>query len=201
MPPGSVGELHIAGKGVGRGYINRPELNAEKFIANPFTANGDRMYKTGDLVRALPNGEIAFVGRIDDQIKIRGFRIEPEEIVMRLDQCFGVDASVVVARGDNGDTRLIAYVVPTPGAKLTHNSLQQYLKRYLPDYMIPSAFVRMTELPLTPNGKVERKMLPVPGLDNTIGDSVRVATLYSDRGTGRGHRLGVTRPRTGRSQR
>jgi amino acid adenylation domain-containing protein len=170
---GGVGELHIAGQGVGRGYINRPELSAEKFIANPFSPGGS-MYKTGDLARRLPGGEIAFVGRIDDQIKIRGFRIEPEEIVMRLDQCFGVEASAVVARGENGVTRLIAYLVPTPGAKLTHNSLAQYLKRYLPDYMIPSAFVRMTELPLLASGKVDRAELPLPSAENTIADIARV---------------------------
>jgi amino acid adenylation domain-containing protein len=170
---GGVGELHIAGQGVGRGYINRPELSAEKFIANPFSPGGG-MYKTGDLARLLPSGEIGFVGRIDDQIKIRGFRIEPEEIVMRLDQCFGVEASAVVARGENGVTRLIAYVVPTPGAKLTHNSLAQYLKRYLPDYMIPSVFVRMTELPLTASGKVDRAELLLPSAENTIADSARV---------------------------
>jgi amino acid adenylation domain-containing protein len=172
---GTVGELHIAGQGVGRGYINRPDLTAQKFIPNPLTPAGGRMYKTGDLARLLPSGEIAFVGRVDDQIKIRGFRIEPEEIVMRLDQCFGIEASTVVARGDNGDTRLIAYVVPTPGAKLTQNSLQQYLQRYLPDYMVPSAFVRMTELPLTANGKVDRAELPAPTPENTIGDNLRVA--------------------------
>jgi len=174
VPAGEVGELHIAGPGVGRGYLSRPELNAEKFIADSFNPAGGQMYKTGDLARFLPSGEIAFVGRIDDQIKIRGYRIEPEEIVMRLDQCFGVEASVVVARGDNGDTRLIAYVVPTPGVKLTNNSLQQYLKRYLPDYMIPSAFVRVTELRLTSNGKVDRTALPAPSPENTIADSVRV---------------------------
>lgn len=174
VPNGAVGELHIAGRGVGRGYLNRPELNAEKFVANPIGADGGRMYKTGDLARFLPTGEIAFVGRIDDQIKMRGFRIEPEEIVMRLDQCFGVEASVVVARGENGDNRLIAYIVPATGAKLTHNSLQQYLTRYLPDYMIPSAFVRMTDLPLNANGKVDRAALPVPTPDNTIADSIRL---------------------------
>jgi amino acid adenylation domain-containing protein len=174
VPDGAVGELYIAGHGVARGYLNRPELNAERFISNSFSGDGGRMYKTGDLARMLPTGEIAFVGRIDDQIKIRGYRIEPEEIVMRLDQCFGVEASVVVARGENGDNRLIAYVVPSAGAKLTHNSLQQYLTRYLPDYMIPSAFVRMTELPLNANGKVSRSALPVPSPENTITDSVRV---------------------------
>jgi amino acid adenylation domain-containing protein len=171
---GSVGELHIAGQGVGRGYLNHEELNAEKFIPNPFASTRERMYKTGDLARLLDNGEIEFVGRIDDQIKIRGYRIEPEEIVMRLDQCFGVEASVVAARGDNGDTRLIAYVVAAAGAKLSHNSLQQYLKRYLPDYMVPSTFVRIAELPLNANGKVDRSQLPVPSPENTIADSARI---------------------------
>ena len=175
VPKGATGELHIAGQGVGRGYVNRGELTSQKFIANPFSSARERMYKTGDLARLLPSGEIAFVGRIDEQIKIRGFRIEPEEIVMRLDQCFGVEASAVAARGEDGDTRLIAYIVPMPGAKLTQNSLQQYLQRYLPDYMVPTAFVRMKELPLTANGKLDRAQLPAPTPDNTIGDSLRVA--------------------------
>jgi amino acid adenylation domain-containing protein len=175
VPAGTVGELHIAGRGVGRGYSNSPELDAEKFIANPFGETpGERMYKTGDLARYLPDGQIAFVGRIDDQIKIRGYRIEPEEIVMCLDQCSEIEASVVVARGDNGDTRLIAYVVPSPDADLTHSMLQQYLKGYLPDYMVPAAFVELDALPVGPSGKVDRAALPAPGPDNTVGDYVRI---------------------------
>jgi len=173
---GAVGELHIGGQGLARGYLNRPDLNAEKFVADPFSpVAGARMYKTGDLARRLPDGQIAFVGRLDEQIKIRGYRIEPEEVVMALDQCYGVESSVVVAREDSpGDTRLIAYVVPTPDGNLTHNSLQRYLKRYLPDYMLPAAFVRLSELPIGANGKVDRSSLPAPTPENTIADEVRV---------------------------
>jgi amino acid adenylation domain-containing protein len=175
VPNGAIGELHIAGRGVGRGYLNRPDLNAQKFIANPFSQTpGDRMYKTGDLARYLPDGQIAFVGRIDEQIKVRGYRIEPEEIATLLDRCYGVEASVVVARGENGDTRLIAYVVPTAGVKLDHDSLQAYLKKYLPDYMIPAAFVRIDHLPIAPNGKIDRAMLPAPTAENTSEDKIRV---------------------------
>jgi amino acid adenylation domain-containing protein len=172
---GATGELHIAGRGVGRGYINRPDLNAQRFVANPFTqTSGERMYKTGDLAHYLPDGQIAFVGRVDEQIKVRGYRIEPEEIVTLLDRCYGVEASVVVARGEDGDTRLIAYVVPTPGVKLDHDSLQAYLKKYLPDYMIPAVFVRIDKLPIGPNGKVDRAMLPAPTPENTNEDKVHV---------------------------
>lgn len=172
---GATGELHIAGRGVGRGYINRPDLNAQKFIANPFSQTpGERMYKTGDLARYLPDGQITFVGRIDEQIKVRGYRIEPEEIVTLLDRCYGVEASVVVARDENGDTRLIAYVVPAAGVKLDHDSLQAYLKKYLPDYMIPAAFVRIDKLPIGSNGKIDRAMLPAPTAENTSEDKVLV---------------------------
>jgi len=174
VPAGTVGELHIAGRGLSRGYRNRPDLDTEKFISNPFTP-GERMYKTGDLGRYLPDGNIAFVGRVDDQVKIRGYRIEPDEIVMTLNQCYGVESSLVVAREDgSGDRRLIAYVVPTSEASLTQNSLQRYLKRSLPDYMVPSAFVRLASLPIGPNGKVDRAALPAPSPENTIGDEARV---------------------------
>lgn len=172
---GATGELHIAGRGVGRGYINRPDLDAQKFIANPFSQTpGERMYKTGDLAHYLPDGQVRFVGRVDEQIKVRGYRIEPEEIVTLLDRCYGVEASVVVARGENGDTRLIAYVVPTPGVKLDHDSMQAYLKKYLPDYMIPATFVRIGQLPIGPNGKLDRGMLPAPTPENTSEDKVRI---------------------------
>jgi amino acid adenylation domain-containing protein len=175
VPNGEIGELHIAGRGVGRGYVNRPDLNAQKFIANPFSQTPEeKMYKTGDLARYLPDGQIAFVGRIDEQIKVRGYRIEPEEIATLLNRCYGVEASVVVARGENGDTRLIAYAVPTPGVKLDHDSLQAYLKKYLPDYMIPAAFVRIEKLPLGANGKIDRAMLPAPTPENTSEDKILV---------------------------
>jgi len=177
VPVGTVGELHIGGKGLARGYLRRPDLDAERFVANPFRQTGnDRIYKTGDLARYLPDGQIAFVGRIDEQIKVRGYRIEPEEIATVLEQYPGVEASLVVARKDgSGDPRLIAYVVPTPDAKLDHSSLQEYLNRYLPDYMVPAAFVRMSALPVGPNGKIDRAALPPHGSENTIGDQVRIA--------------------------
>jgi amino acid adenylation domain-containing protein len=175
VPNGATGELHISGRGVGRGYVNRTELNAQKFIANPFGQTpGERMYKTGDLARYLPDGQIAFVGRIDEQIKVRGYRIEPEEIATLLDRCYGVEASVVVARGENGDTRLVAYVVPTAGVKLDHDSLQAYLKKYLPDYMIPAAFVRIDKLPLASSGKIDRARLPAPTQENSSEDKIRI---------------------------
>jgi amino acid adenylation domain-containing protein len=175
VAPGAIGELHIAGAGVGRGYLNRPDLETQKFIPNPFASSpGERMYKTGDLGYLLPNGQIAFAGRIDNQIKMRGYRIEPEEIVMRLNQCGGVKASVVVARGENGDTRLTAYVVEERGAKLTHSSLQTQLKKYLPDYMIPASFVRLVALPTPTNGKLDRASLPLPSPENTVGDDLAI---------------------------
>jgi len=171
---GEVGELHIAGEGVSRGYLNRTELNQQKFIADPFVPAGERMYKTGDLVRSLPDGQISFVGRIDDQIKVRGYRIEPEEIVTLLNRCYGVEASVVAVRGENDDARLIAYVVPAAGVKLDHDSLQAYLKKYLPDYMIPATFVRIESLPLGGNGKIDRSLLPAPTPENTSEDKIPV---------------------------
>jgi len=176
VPTGTVGQLHIGGAGLGRGYLNRPDLDAERFIANPFSPTlGDRLYKTGDLARLLPDGNIAFVGRIDEQIKIRGYRIEPDEIVAVLDQYSGVQSSVVVTRENSGDKRLVAYVVVAPGVTLTHSALQDFLKTYLPDYMVPAAFVQISSLPMTHSGKIDRAALPVPGAENTIADQVYVA--------------------------
>jgi len=177
VPVGTVGELHIGGKGLARGYLRRPDLGAERFVSNPFSQNGaERLYKTGDLARYLPDGQITFVGRVDEQIKVRGYRIEPEEIATVLEQYPGVKASLVVARkSDSGDPRLIAYVVPTPDANFDHSSLQEYLNRYLPDYMVPAAFVRLPELPIGPNGKIDRAALPAQGSENTIVDQVHVA--------------------------
>ncbi|MGA8150814.1 MAG: non-ribosomal peptide synthetase [Terriglobales bacterium] len=177
VPDGTVGELHIGGKGLARGYLSRPDLTAERFVANPFSqVANDRIYKTGDLARYLPDGQIAFVGRVDEQIKVRGYRIEPEEIATVLEQFPGVEASLIVARKDSsGDPRLIAYVVPSADAKLDHSSLQEYLSRYLPDYMVPAAFVRIPALPLGPNGKIDRAALPLHDAGNAIGDEARIA--------------------------
>ncbi|MFZ0887838.1 MAG: amino acid adenylation domain-containing protein [Candidatus Binataceae bacterium] len=167
VPIGVVGELHIGGDGLARGYLNRPELTAEKFIAHPFSAEpGARLYKTGDLARYLPDGNIEFLGRIDHQVKIRGFRIELGEIEAALGLHHGVGQCVVVAREDEArDKQLMAYIVPldphgAPGVE----ELRELLKQKLPEYMVPAAFVMLEKLPLTPNGKIDRKALPAPEL-------------------------------------
>jgi acyl carrier protein len=164
VPAGVPGELHIGGAGLARGYLNRPEHTAEKFIPNPFSDEpGARLYKTGDLVRYLPEGNIEFLRRIDQQVKIRGFRIELGEIKTVLSKHPAVREAVVVARDDNpGDKRLVAYVVPRREPVPTISELRSFLKEKLPEHMVPSAFVFLDTLPLTPNGKVDRKVLPAP---------------------------------------
>ena len=162
VPIGVAGELHIAGDGLARGYLNRPELTAEKFIANPFSkVPGSRLYKTGDLARYLPNGNIELLGRIDNQVKIRGFRIELGEIESMLVQHPLIQQAVVLAREDTpGDHRLVAYAVATVGANPSADDLRRFLQQKLPDYMVPSAFMFLDSLPLTTNGKLDRKALP-----------------------------------------
>jgi amino acid adenylation domain-containing protein len=166
VPIGVQGELHIGGAGLARGYLNRPQLNAEKFIPNPFDkAKGSKLYKTGDLARYLPDGNIEYLGRIDNQVKIRGFRIELGEIEALLNQNESVQGSCVIAREDNpGDKRLVAYLVPQPEIILTIDKIRQFLKAKLPDYLVPNAFVILEALPLTPNGKIDRRALPAPDL-------------------------------------
>jgi amino acid adenylation domain-containing protein len=155
VPTGVEGEIYIGGMGVARGYLNREELTAERFVVNPFSADPRaRMYKTGDLGRWLADGTIEFMGRNDGQVKIRGFRVELGEIEARLAAQPGVREAVVMER----DQRLIAYVVGTPGAE----ALRAALAAGLPEYMVPSAYVQLDALPLTPNGKVDRKALPAP---------------------------------------
>jgi amino acid adenylation domain-containing protein len=164
---GLPGEIFIGGDGVARGYRNRPDLSAERFVTDPFGATGGRLYRTGDLGRVLPNGEIAFLGRIDDQIKIRGYRIELNEINALLNEHPSVQASVVIAREDvPGDKRLIAYIVPAAGSQREEQGLRELIRQRLPDYMEPSAFVWMESLPLTPNGKVDRAALPRPSVES-----------------------------------
>ncbi|NEQ68437.1 MAG: amino acid adenylation domain-containing protein, partial [Symploca sp. SIO2D2] len=162
VPMGVPGELHIGGAGLARGYLNRPELTQEKFIPSPFN-NSKLLYKTGDLVRYLPDGNIEFLGRIDHQVKIRGFRIELGEIEAVLSQHEDVQVACVIVREDTpGEKRVVAYVVPQPEVTLTTSTLRQFLTHKLPGYMIPSALMILESLPLTPNGKIDRRALKAP---------------------------------------
>jgi len=164
VPIGVPGELYIGGTGLARGYLNRPELTSEKFIPDPFTLEvGARIYKTGDLARYLPSGDIEFLGRIDHQVKLRGFRIELAEIEAVLGQHPAVREAVVVSKEDEpGNKLLVAYIIPNQDAPPTVSELRSFMKARLPEYMVPFAFVVLQALPLTPNGKVDRRALPQP---------------------------------------
>jgi len=166
VPIGVPGELCIGGDGLARGYLNRPDLTQEKFIPNPFSPEpNSRLYKTGDLARYLPDGNIEFLGRIDNQVKIRGFRIELSEIEVVLTQHPQVRDAVVIAREDEtGIKRLAAYVV-SEGQQPSSSELRSFLLEKLPDYMIPASFTVLDTLPITPNGKVDRRALPVPEIE------------------------------------
>ncbi|BFH71003.1 hypothetical protein PsJ27TS7_50030 [Paenibacillus dendritiformis] len=162
VPVGVLGELVIGGAGVARGYLNRPELTEEKFVDSPFAA-GERLYRTGDLARWMEEGNVDFIGRIDNQAKIRGYRIETGEIESQLLRVEGVREAVVLVRSDaNGQKTLCAYYTLDTGAELAVNDLRSTLAQELPGYMIPSYFVELEGLPLTPNGKIDRKALPAP---------------------------------------
>ncbi|PHM73776.1 non-ribosomal peptide synthetase [Xenorhabdus kozodoii] len=164
VPIGVTGELYIGGIGVARGYLNLPTLTAERFLPDPFSSDPDaRLYKSGDLARWLPDGNIEYLGRNDFQVKIRGFRIELGEIEATLAQCHGVQEAVVIAQEDtSGEKRLIAYLIAEPNANLVPAQLRQQLAQHLAEYMLPSAFVTLDALPLTPNGKLNRHALPMP---------------------------------------
>ncbi len=181
VPIGVTGEIHIAGDGVARGYLNRPELTAECFLPDPFSSQPDaRMYKTGDLARWLPDGNIEYLDRNDFQVKLRGFRIELGEIEAKLRQCDGVREAVVLAREDEpGQKRLVAYLRPLEGIELVPAELRQQLTQHLAEYMLPSAFVMLNTFPLTPNGKLNRQALPAPDLSAVVAR--RYATPVGER--------------------
>jgi amino acid adenylation domain-containing protein/non-ribosomal peptide synthase protein (TIGR01720 family) len=163
-PIWAAGELHIAGAGVARGYLRRPDLTAERFLPDALSgAEGSRLYQTGDLARVLPDGNVEYLGRVDHQVKIRGQRVELAEVESSLTEHPRVRQAVAVANGEReGTTRLIAYVVAEGEQELSGGELRDWMKERLPEYMVPSVFVRLAALPLTPNGKVDRRQLPEP---------------------------------------
>ncbi|MCU4782598.1 amino acid adenylation domain-containing protein, partial [Bacillus cereus] len=163
VPIGVHGELYIGGVGLAKGYYKRPELTAERFINSPFDSNEEqKLYKTGDIVRYLPNGNLEYIDRIDQQVKLRGFRIELGEIESILSNHDAISSVVVNVYEENENKKLIAYVVPKYKHMMQWDFLYEYMKKHVPDYMIPAKFVVLEELPLTPNGKIDRRRLPKP---------------------------------------
>lgn len=177
VPVGIPGELYLGGDGLARGYLHRPELTNERFIKNPFGQNqSTRLYKTGDLTRYKSNGEIEYLGRIDNQVKIRGFRIELGEIENRLLNHASIKETIVIAdENRTGEKRLVAYVVPKENKSVKVGELREFIKQTLPEYMCPSAFVELAGMPLTPNGKINRKALPAPSDELSVADRNFVA--------------------------
>ncbi|MFL7793815.1 MAG: amino acid adenylation domain-containing protein [Anaerolineae bacterium] len=169
VPAGVVGELYIGGAGLARGYLGDVELTRKRFVPHPYGAEGSCLYQTGDLVRYQVDGDLEFVGRVDEQVKVRGYRVEPGEIERVLRGHSTIREAVVMAREDmGGGKRLVAYVVPQNGS-MSVAELRGYLGARLPDYMVPGMFVEMDNLPLMTSGKVDRGALPVPGVENSAG--------------------------------
>ncbi|BBH13306.1 non-ribosomal peptide synthetase [Chromobacterium haemolyticum] len=174
LPPGVEGELYLAGGGLARGYLGRPALSAERFVANPFGPAGSRLYRSGDLARLRADGSLDYLGRTDEQLKLRGYRIEPGEIEHLLTQQAGVSQAVVRLREDlPGIKQLVAYVVSRAGLQADGAALRAALAELLPDYMVPAAVVPLERLPLTPNGKVDKQALPAPDFDDADAGEAR----------------------------
>jgi len=179
VPIGVSGEIYLGGDGLARGYLNRPQLTAERFVPNPFSSQPKaRLYKSGDLARYRLDGNIEFLGRMDEQVKLRGFRIELGEIEAVLGQHPVVREAVIAVQEIDGDRRLVAYIVPSHQQAPTNSDLRCFLKSKLPDYMLPSAFVVLKALPLTPNGKVDRRALSLTAV-KTESAEVEVAPRTS----------------------
>jgi acyl carrier protein len=186
VPQGTPGEIFVGGAGLGRGYLRRPELTKERFIDNPFGGKpASKLYRSGDLARWLPDGDLEYLGRIDTQVKIRGYRVELNEVVAVLNAHSAVQASAVVARKDGtANLRLLAYVVIREGkAPPAAGELRNLLCTRLPDYMMPALFLHLRNLPLTPNGKLDRNALPAPDGNNTLPDEnyVPPCTVLEDK--------------------
>jgi amino acid adenylation domain-containing protein len=187
VPPGIAGELHIGGEGVAHGYVGRPGLTAQRFVADPYGPPGSRLYRTGDRVRLRPDGDIEFLGRDDDQVKVRGFRVETNEVAVHLAAHEAVEQAVVIAHEfAPGDRRLVGYV-KTAGVR--SHELREHLARRLPSYMLPAAYVTLTEFPVTAHGKVDRTALPVPGVPAAPSPARRDEPIPASAGQERAWRL------------
>ncbi|MEU8542160.1 amino acid adenylation domain-containing protein [Streptomyces sp. NPDC048717] len=175
-PIGVPGEIHVGGPGVARGYLGRPELTAERFVPDPFGPPGARLYRSGDAARRLPDGSLEFIGRIDNQVKIRGYRVELGEIAHALLEHPGVGEAVVQVRADSGEKQLVGYLVEqAPGSLPEPGDLRTLLRRTLPEYMLPAAFVALDRIPLTVNGKLDHRALPAPDTTSLRGTGAYVA--------------------------
>lgn len=171
MPPGEVGEIFLGGVGLARGYRNRSDLTAQSFVLIPSKGKTERFYRTGDLGRIRPDGEVDFGGRTDEQFKIRGHRVELNEVLRALHTHPDVASAAVAARGGRGETSIFAYIVVRPGHTIDLRTLLDHMRRFLPDYMLPAGFIRIDQLPLSPNGKIDRAALPEPSSENVIRES------------------------------